>query len=113
MTIGSLSKDDGDGNENGKKAIGLDWRNNNFARASRIFVHFFAVVARLLLPWVPEVFSRVRRGASFRRPQADTCSAKGRRHERRSGENKAFCAGHFLRLDRNRKPRMKRLWHPG
>ena len=26
---------------------------------------------------VPEVFSRVRRGASFRRPQADTCSAKG------------------------------------
>ena len=25
------------------------------------------------IPWVPEVFSRVRRGASFRRPQADTC----------------------------------------
>ena len=22
-------------------------------------------------------------------------------------------AGHFLRLDRNRKPRMKSLWHPG
>ena len=43
----SLSKDDGDGNENGKKAIGLDWQNNNFARASRFFVHFFAVVARL------------------------------------------------------------------
>ena len=32
---GSLSNDDGDGNENGKKAIGLDWENNNFARASR------------------------------------------------------------------------------
>ena len=31
----SLSNDDGDGNENGKKAIGLDWQNNNFARASR------------------------------------------------------------------------------
>ena len=44
---GSLSNDDGDGNENGKKAIGLDWQNNNFARASRFFVHFFAVVARL------------------------------------------------------------------
>ena len=29
-----------------------------------------------------------------------------RRHERRS-------AGHFLRLNRNRKPRMKSLWHPG
>ena len=43
----SLSKDDGDGNENGKKAIGLDWQKNNFARASRFFVHFFAVVARL------------------------------------------------------------------
>ena len=43
----SLSKDDGDGNENGKKAIGLDWQNNKFARASRFFVHFFAVVVRL------------------------------------------------------------------
>ena len=32
-----------------KKAIGLhvDWQNNNFARASCFFVHFFAVVARL------------------------------------------------------------------
>ena len=45
--IGSLSNDDADGNENGKKAIGLDWQNNNFARASPFFVHFFAVVARL------------------------------------------------------------------
>ena len=25
----------------------LDWQNNNFARASRFFVHFFAVTARL------------------------------------------------------------------
>ena len=38
--IRSLSDD---GNENGKK----DKQNNNFARASRFFVHFFAVVARL------------------------------------------------------------------
>ena len=45
--IGSLSNNDSDGNENGKKAIGLDWQNNNFARASRFFVHFFAVAARL------------------------------------------------------------------
>ena len=38
----------GDGNENGKKAIGLDWQNNcNFARVSRFFAHFFAVAARL------------------------------------------------------------------
>ena len=34
----------GDGNENGKKAIGLDKRKNNkFARASRFLVHFSAV----------------------------------------------------------------------
>ena len=45
--VKSLSNDDGDGNENGKKTIGLDRQNNNFARASRFFVHFFAVVARL------------------------------------------------------------------
>ena len=35
------------GNETGKKAIGLDWQKNNFARASRFFVHFLAVIARL------------------------------------------------------------------
>ena len=48
-TLASLSNDDGDGNENGKKkkAIGLDWQNNGFARASRFFVHFLAVVAQL------------------------------------------------------------------
>ena len=44
---GSLSNDVGDGNENGKKAIGLDKQNNYFARAARFFVHFFAVNARL------------------------------------------------------------------
>ena len=32
---------DGDVNENGKKAIGLDWQDDNFAYASRFFVHFF------------------------------------------------------------------------
>jgi len=47
--LGSLSNDDGDGNgnENGKKAIGLDWQNNNFACASCFFVHFVTVAARL------------------------------------------------------------------
>ena len=45
--IGSLTNNDSDGNENGKKAIGLDWQNDDFARASRFFVHFFAVAARL------------------------------------------------------------------
>ena len=48
----SLSNDngDGDGNENGKKKKSnrLDKQTgNNFARTSRFFVHFFAVVARL------------------------------------------------------------------
>ena len=31
-SLSLLSNDDGDGNEKGKKAIGLDWQNNNFAR---------------------------------------------------------------------------------
>ena len=39
--------DEGDGNENRKKAIVLDKQSNNFARASRFFVHFSAVFARL------------------------------------------------------------------
>ena len=38
-----------DGNENGKKAIGVDKQNNNFERASRFIVHFSTVVARLQL----------------------------------------------------------------
>ena len=38
--------DDDDGNESGKKAIGSDKLNNNFARASRSLGHFSAVVAR-------------------------------------------------------------------
>ena len=37
-----------EGNEKGKKAMGLDKQNNNFARTSRFFAHFAAVVARLL-----------------------------------------------------------------
>ena len=40
-SIRSLSNDDGDVNENGIKAIGLDSpQKNNFARSSRFFVHF-------------------------------------------------------------------------
>ena len=46
-TTETMSNDDGDGNENGKKAKGLDWQNNNFARVARFFVHFFAVAALL------------------------------------------------------------------
>jgi len=43
--LGSFSNDDDDINE-GRKAIGLDWKINSSARASRFFVHFFAVTAR-------------------------------------------------------------------
>ena len=42
-----LSNDDGDVNENGKKAISLDWQNNSSARASLFFVHVTGVAARL------------------------------------------------------------------
>ena len=45
--IGNLSNDDVDVNENGKKAMSLDWQNNNFTCASRFFVDFFPVTARL------------------------------------------------------------------
>ena len=38
---------DGDSNENGKKAIGLNKQSNHFACTSRLFVHFSTVFARL------------------------------------------------------------------
>ena len=47
LVLESLRNDYDDGNENGKKATGLDKQNNNFARASRFFVHFSVVVARV------------------------------------------------------------------
>ena len=47
LSTGSLSNDDGDVNENGNKAIGSEWQNNNSSRASRFFVYVLAVTARL------------------------------------------------------------------
>ena len=47
LSIGSLSNDHGDVNENGNKVIGLDWQNNNIARASRSIVHVLVLTARL------------------------------------------------------------------
>ena len=35
-TLKNFSNDD---SENGKNAIALDWQNNNFTQASRVFVH--------------------------------------------------------------------------
>ena len=46
LSLGSLSNDHGDVNENANKAIGLDWQNNNIARASRSIVHVLALTAR-------------------------------------------------------------------
>ena len=40
------NNDDGDGKENGKNNMFI-FTNNNFARASRYFVHFIVVVALL------------------------------------------------------------------
>ena len=45
--LGSFGNEDGDGNEDVKKAIGLFTQNNNFARATRFFVHLFTLLARL------------------------------------------------------------------
>ena len=50
LSLGSLSNDDGDGSENGKKAIGFSLAKKTTLHVhlpSRFFVHFFAVAARL------------------------------------------------------------------
>ena len=75
----------------------------SFARTGLPFTHYPGYKRLFLACDV-----NVQWGASFCRPQADTCSAEGRRHERRS-----FPRGSLFKTDRNRKPRMKSLWHPG
>ena len=45
--IESLSNDDADGNENGKKAIGLISKTTTLHVHDAFFVHFPAVIARL------------------------------------------------------------------
>ena len=54
---------------NDKKAIltGLDWQKNNFTRASRFFVHFFAISARLRQENGENV--KARQGLSFSFPE--------------------------------------------
>ena len=57
----------------GKKATagGLDWQNNKFARASRFFVHFFALVATwkcLNLRFVEDI-RNIRQQLSFSLPE--------------------------------------------
>ena len=45
--LGTLRSNDADGNENVKKNKRFNEQNDNFARASRFFVHFFPVFGRL------------------------------------------------------------------
>ena len=47
VVAGSFSNDDGDGNQDVKNSNRFITQNNNFARASRFFVHFFTGLARL------------------------------------------------------------------
>ena len=82
------------------------WSHNESAPAAA-----YDRILQFLYPGYQRFFSRVWRGAS---------SAAGRhvfslRPKTRAAKprEKTFRADHFLRLDRNRKPRMKSLWHPG
>ena len=84
------------------------------------FVIFFASIA-LKLEKLGQIFSSFNpcpslltlatRGV-FSRATESFVSSAGSRHvfDRRP---KTRGAGHFIRLDRNRKPRMKSLWHQG
>ena len=90
-------------NESAYSALHLPGRPRSAAAYDRIL--------QFLYPGYQRFFSRVWRGAS---------SAAGRlvfslRSKTRAAKprEKTFRAGHFLRLDRNRKPRMKSLWYPG
>ena len=53
------------------------------------------------------------RGFFSRATESFVSSAAGRHVFGRRPKTTSGGAGHFLRLDRNRKPRMKSLWHPG
>ena len=53
--LGNLSNDDGDGNENGRKAIGINWQNNHFARASRFFGQTVILLISLFSPFSPSL----------------------------------------------------------
>ena len=65
---GNLSYDDSDGNENVKqKTNSFIKQNNNFARASHFFVHFFAVTIRLQSTGKCLVISRFMEGVDKRR----------------------------------------------
>ena len=71
--LGSLSNDDGDVNENGKKAIVLDCgQNNNFARAPRFFCTFLC--RRYTTPWWKCLISRFVENVNTRQRLASSFS---------------------------------------
>ena len=55
-SLGSLSNDDADGNENGKKAIGLISKTTTLHVQLTFFVHFFAVVLHDYNVKLPKTF---------------------------------------------------------
>ena len=76
-----------------KKCLKSAYVRNCHIQPKHSLVRNFSRTANFV-PWVPEVFSHMHRGAS-------------------KAENTSGKVGHFLRPDWNWKPRMKSLWHPG
>ena len=63
LLLGTLRCHDGDDNEKRQKSNRLNGQNNNSARASSFFVHFFAVTSRktgkcLISPFMEDVKKR-------------------------------------------------------
>ena len=148
--LGTLRSDDGDGNGNAPKAISWIGKTTTMhvhhaflyisspslhdydgkmpviscfmEDVNKLRLNFLSLsnLNRVLIPWVPEVFSRVRRGAfggcrvglrpTCLRPKAEETSGEA---PRKNFSKKSFSRGSLIRLDRNRKPRMKSLWNPG
>ena len=57
--IGNLRSNNGDGHANVKREKGLDWQNNNLARASRFLVHYDVKVPNFTKNSTPEEFAYI------------------------------------------------------
>ena len=75
---------------------------------SLVFARFFSLFFSLSLWGFHSHITLGTTGCFSRGTGSFVLSAEGRRHERRS-----FSRGSLFKTDRNRKPRMKSLWHPG
>ena len=83
------------------------WVNCQHKVHDKYYIRWLSAIRSQHAIEVNHLFTQGTRGIFSRASGSFVSSTTGRRHERRSR------AGHFLRLDRNRKPRMKSLWHPG